>query len=316
MLFIDQIQAKDSELRPEFERLFALAIINQSHPGDLLLLLENGTYNPEVLEYAGANLNPHVIGPGTAGWSYMTHYKFINMYRQRVYESTYVEYLAKIAELVAKQDWSTRDKLEEAEAISIQLESLIYLKIWESDFVIKRFYEFARILSGESFDWHFKVTPATGSKKDPSTGTRQGIIREKVRDKVRSVSDVLYTSLFTAYKSQVRNSIAHSNFSIQSRYIHLNNFDPQDLGAQLKTVSFDDWVAMFHHTLALYNGLIGLGNKILAHYEEVAAKQNNRIEVMVPDKSGTLQPIIIVYRPEFRDFRYWHPSDEESSSSS
>lgn len=130
MLFIDQIKAKDALLRPEFERLFALAISNQSHPGDLLLVLENGAYKPEMLDYdVTPKLNPHVIGPGSEGHSYDTHYKFINNYRHRVYESTHTEYIAEIEKLVASQQWDERDKLEEFEALSVQLETLIYLKI-------------------------------------------------------------------------------------------------------------------------------------------------------------------------------------------
>lgn len=305
MLFIDQMKAKDALLRPEFERLFNLAITKQAHPGDLLLLYENGSYNPDVTGFPGPKLSPFVIGPGNEGWSYMTHYKFINEYRSRAYKDTQTAYLAELNGLTNEQDFSRRYELE----LTIQLESLIYLKIWESDFVIKRFYEFVRLLSGEPFDWHFKVTPHSGSKKDPSTGARHEIIRLKVRDKVKPLSALLYQSLAAAYKSQIRNSIAHSNYSMQGRYIHPNNFDNNDLGAQIRALSFDEWIEMFHLTMALYNELIGLSNKILTHYEAIASKQNNHIEVMVPDASGTMRPKMLVYRPEFKDFRYWQAGD-------
>ncbi|GAB2452378.1 hypothetical protein GCM10011375_39380 [Hymenobacter qilianensis] len=304
MLFIDQVRAQDALLSPEFERLFSLAVENQSHPGDLLLVLENGAYQPEVLDFPGENLSPYVIGPGADGLAYNTHYQFINLYRQRVYATTHSEYLAEIEALVQAQNWPERDKLEEAEAISVQLETLIYLKVWESDFVIKRLYEFVRVLFGESFEWRFKVSESARDRD--ATGVRHEIIRLQIRDKVRPISEILYTSIVTAYKTQIRNSIAHSNYSIMSRNIHPNNYVATDPASQLYNLPFDDWIDMFHTTLAVYNELIGLGNKIRRHYATLAAIQNNEIQVLVPDRNGQLQSRIIMYRPEWDDFTYRH----------
>lgn len=291
MLFIDQIKAKDALLRPEFERLFSLAVANQSHPGDLLLILENGAYDSDVLNYPGEPLSPHVIGPGKEGLAYDTHYQFINLYRHRVYTRTHAEYLAELEALVKAQKWEERDQLEAAEAISVQLETLIYLKIWESDFLLKRLYEFVRILLGESFHWGFKAE------------SRYKTIRFQIRDKVRPLSETLYACITTAYRSQIRNSIAHSNYAIMSRNIHPNN-DVATNPDSLQNLPFDEWIDMFHLTLAIYNELIGLGNKIRLHYATLAPAQNNEIEVLVPDKSGQLRSKIIMYRPEWDDFRY------------
>lgn len=118
------------------------------------------------------------------------------------------------------------------------------------------------------------------------------------------MSSILADSLTVAYKTQIRNSIAHSNYSIMSRNIHPNNYVAKDKAAQIQNLPFDEWIEMFHFTLALYNELIGLGNKIRSHYAGVASTQENRIEVLVPDKLGNLRPTIIMYRPEFNDFRY------------
>jgi hypothetical protein len=302
MLFIDQIKAKDALLRPEFERLLTMAIARQSHPGDLLLLLENGAYKPEVLDYPGEKLNPHVIGPGTDGLAYDTHYKFIDIYRHRVYNSTHVEYLAEIETLVANQKWKERDELEGNESLSIHLETLIYLKIWESDFVIKRFYEFVRILLGEPFDWHFKVSESARDKD--ATGTRQEVIRLLIREKLRPLSTLLADNLAIAYKTQIRNSIAHSNYSMMGRNIHPNNYVAKDPASQMQNLPFDEWVDMFHLTMAFYNELIGLGNRIRKHYATLASNQNNELEVLIPDKDNKLRPTVIMYRPEWNDFRY------------
>lgn len=308
MLFIDLIKVNDALLRPEFDRLFSLALSNQSHPGDLLLILENGTYKPEVLDFPGPDkLNPHVIGPGAEGHSYDTHYKFINNYRQSIYKSTHSEYLAEIDDLTSQKRWAERENLEEFEALSVQLETLIYLKVWESDFVIKRLYEFVKVLFGEPYDWYFKV--AESARGENATGVRHDIIRKMIRDKVKPLSAVLHQCMATSCKTQVRNSIAHSNYSIMSRNIHPNNYVAKDKAAQIRNLPFDEWIEMFHLTLALYNELIGLGNKIRTHYATVASANNNEIEVLIPAVSGELRPIIILYRPEFQDFRYKQSGD-------
>lgn len=301
MLFIDQIQEKSALLAPEFDQLFQLALTTQAHPGDLLLLLENGAYEPDIQNFQGGNNSPYVIGPGRQGWSYNTHYKFIDNYRQRVYKSTYVEYLAEYQSLTDKQNWDERNVLEEGEGLTIQLETLIYQKIWESDSIIKRLYEFVRILLGEPYDWTFKL--AEGPRPRAGESVRNEVLRLQIRDRVQPVSQVLYDSLLTAYKSQVRNSIAHSNYSLQGRHIQLNNYNPSN-HAPLRAISFDDWINMFHHTMLIYNELIGLTHSIRTHYAAIAAVQNNEIEVLVPDRNGQLQPRIIVYRPEFEDFRW------------
>ena len=301
MLFLDLIRAKDAVLNPECERIFELALANQNHSGDLLLLLLNGSHNPDILNFPGPRLSPYVVGPGAEGWAYQTHYQFINQYRHNIHNLPQAEYVASIQQLVDQQNWAERDRIEGHEAMTIHLETLIYLKVWESDFFIKRWYELVRLLLGEPFDWHFRVT----STRDPTaTGARHEVIRLKIRDKVRPASEVLYEAIHNSYKSQVRNSIAHSNFSMQGRYLQLNNFKEGDPTTPLRALSFDDWSDMFHTTMALYNEVIGLMNRIHAHYEVVAGRQHNDIEVLVPDTSGRLRPVLIMYRPEFRDFTY------------
>lgn len=88
-----------------------------------------------------------------------------------------------------------------------------------------------------------------------------------------------------------------------SRNIHPHN-DVATNPDSLRNLPFDEWIDMFHLTLAIYNELIGLGNKIQRHYATLAPAQNNEIEVLVPDKNGLLRAKIIIYRPEHDDFRY------------
>lgn len=227
MLFEDLIHSKGQLLETEIDRLFVLALQKQEHPSDLLLLHLNGNYRVEEVSYGGVKMSPFIIGPDRIGWAYFTHYHFINQYRSvAASKPSLPEYLVTLQEMLDKQQTEERDRLLANEDLSIHLETLIYLKVWESDFVLKRFYEFVRILRGLSYDWYFKI--AESSRDAEATGVTHEIIRKKIRDRLKDISPVLYGCFSVSYKSQIRNSIAHSNFSLQGRFIQLNNYLASD----------------------------------------------------------------------------------------
>lgn len=186
MIFKDLLEKYQTDLHSEFESILKLCIENQFHPGDLLLWNENGFFKEELLTFKtsdGIKYNPHVIGPGASGHSEYTHYEFINQYRySNISNISYTEYLEKVKYSQYKKD--EIDKLYFFESTSIQIEMLIYLKIWEADLMIKKLYELARIINGESYDWYFSV--AESSRDKSATGTRQDIIRNLIRDKLAS----------------------------------------------------------------------------------------------------------------------------------
>jgi len=96
MLFRDKLNEIGKKLSPEFDRLFEKIIEKQSHDGDLILILENGLYNPEVHTWTNLEekLSPYMIGPSHEGHSSNTHYKFIHTYRSNaVADITFEEYL-------------------------------------------------------------------------------------------------------------------------------------------------------------------------------------------------------------------------------
>ncbi len=305
MLFSDLMQQEGQTLEPEFERLFQLVVANQHHSGDLILLQENGSYDPSVLDFSGPKLNPHVIGPGRIGWAYFTHYQFINWYRQtHMAKVSRVEWLAKIEELTQAQNWEERDKFYELEAGTIHLETLIYLKVWESDYIIKTLYEFVRLLEGKPYDWYFKVKES--ARDTEGTATRQDIIRKHIRNKLESLSPILFNAVKASYLTQLRNSIAHSYFIFQSDYMQLGNDIANDPHSQLIAISFSEWADKFHKTMMIYNGVIGILNRARQYNHELLERQNNIAEVFVTDiRPGkgtyTLQ---VVYDPDFKRFSY------------
>ena len=298
------MKEREKILNPEFDRLIELAWKNQSHFGDLLLVHINGFYEASISKqnaHSGKKYNPHVIGPGPEGHSEFAHYSFINKYRTtNISKLNYSEYL-KLHEYTPERSKEI-DELVDLEETSIQLEMLVYLKFWEADMIIKKLYQFVRILNGEPYDWYFKVQ---GSLRDKnSSGSRQEIIRLKICDKLQNHSPIVCDLIRNTYKTQIRNSIAHSNYSFLGRNIHPNNFIEGDQFAQLRYITFDDWINIFHNTLVLHNQYIRMNNEINDFYAGIAKENGNEMEIRITEKSGKQYPVIVEYRPEYKE---WNP---------
>lgn len=304
MIFIDKLKEREKILNPEFDRLIDLAWKNQSHKGDLLLVHINGFYEESISKnnaLSDKKYNPHVIGLGPEGHSELAHYSFINKYRTtNISKLNYSEYL-KLHEYTPERSKEI-DELVDLEETSIQLEMLVYLKFWEADMIIKKLYQFVRILHGEPYDWYFKVQESSRDKN--SSGSRQDIIRLKIRDRLQKHSQIVCYLITNTYKTQIRNSIAHSNYSFLGRNIHPNNFIEGDPFAQLRYITFDDWIDIFHNTLVLHNQYIRMNNEINNFYAGIAKKNGNEMEIRITEKNGKQYPVILEYRPEWED---WTP---------
>lgn len=303
MIFKDLLIRYGEDLHSEFESILEQCFANQFHNGDLILWKENGFFQEELVNYrpaSGARLNPHVIGPGITGHSEFTHYDFINQYRHsNISEFSHLEYLEKVNYSPDRKD--EIDKFTAFESTSIQIEMLIYLKIWEADLIIKKLYELTRIINGETYDWYFSI--AESSRDKSATGTRQDIIRKLIRDKIAAKSPFLSDWITSIYKTQIRNSIAHSNYSISGRIISLNNYIREDPSAQLHSLSFDEWHEIFHKLILLHNEYLWLGNTINEIYAKKALN-GEKVEVLITDKAGEQFPFELEYRSKYNDWHY------------
>ena len=251
MLFQEILDEKYKALWPSFKKLYELSIANQTHEGDLLLVILNAFHNPEVHDWDNLSekLMPYMFGPNHEGHSEDTHTHFIGDYvRKNISPVSQKEHLENVK--FSKDRIKEIDKINGDESLSIQTEMLIYLKIWESNLFIKKFYQLATLVEGIPYNWHFKISLSNRDKS--STGTRDTIIRTKIRDKFETTIPELYEVFKKSYKSQIRNSIAHSQYSILGRHIHLNNHVAGDYNSQLKVVSFEEWTEIFHNTIALH----------------------------------------------------------------
>ncbi|TSJ39654.1 hypothetical protein FO440_18100 [Mucilaginibacter corticis] len=303
MVFQEVLNKKRRKLIPEFDKLLELCYNNQTHPGDLLLMHQNGYYYPEVHNWTHTSekLSPYVMGPDNEGHSEQTHYDFIGRYiNSNLLTQPLSDYLNSV-----KFDSNTTEelkKLEDDEAYSIQNEMLIYLKIWESDAFIKSLYQLARIAIGESYDWHFKIKESPNDKT--ATGTRGEILRKQIIDKFKLILPNLFNSFDAAYKAQIRNAIAHSQYIILGRTITLNNYKKGSDYNNLPSISFDKWTEVFHETIILhflYNKLLA---KVLNIYDQIASQNNNFFQIRINRED----PIISTeYRQVKYDpiFKYW-----------
>jgi hypothetical protein len=289
MLYKDKLTDIRNILKPEIERLFSLAISKQKHDGDLLLFVLNGFYNEKIKEFNNDYINykPYAIGLGVHGHSEQTHNTFIDNYRKNyIHPQKSIEYSEWLKNEPFNSDKNKEIEIKTAEeAISVQLEMLIYIKIWESDYFIKKLYEFIKILKSENYDWHFKITE---SKKDKEGyGARHKIIREDIRDSIKDLSPKIYNLINETYFSQIRNAIAHSTYFIIGRSIVFNNNEPDLDSSIFSSMSFDEWGKIIHNTLILHNELNVLERLILSHYDKEASKSDGICRILVTEKDNT-----------------------------
>lgn len=320
MLFKEILDEKYQKLWPDFEKLYQLVISNQTYHTDLLLIHINAFYNPEV--YTWDNIqpppNPYMFGPNHEGHSEYTHFDYISEYvKCHVYAKPHSEYMEEVKYTESRV--KEINTLTFAESISIQTEMLIYLKIWESDMFIKKFYQLANLVDKKPYDWHFKLsTSARPPKSDEnskglilaSTGTRDELIRKKIRDRFRTSIPGLYSAFKGSYNFQIRNSIAHSQYLVLGRNIQLNNYVADDPYNQLKALTFDEWIDRFHETLVLYTIYRDFFKLVNGNFGKVAMMQGRQVDIrisrMFPEEKieyGTLH-----FREFFKD---WGPYADE-----
>lgn len=309
MLFNDKLVEISRIIGPEFKNIFQLALKSQKYPGDLLLFHVNGFYDEytDSIQHSGTRrFDPHVIGLGREGHSEADHYNFIHHYRTtNVLKIPYQEHVDNV-----KWDQKRKKEIEtivRAEELSIQVEMLIYLKIWESDSIIKKLYELAQILLGKPYDWYFKI--GKGNGKYNYFQKRHEIMRKHIRDAIQGVCPTFSQILKDTYKSQVRNAIAHSQYWFLNRQISLNNYDKNDPGSTLHSVSFDEWVDMFHNTLNIHNQLIWLSKTVNEHYAKIANENDNKVLVRITEKDGYTYDRYLYYRDTFQDWG-WYPANQ------
>jgi hypothetical protein len=137
------------------------------------------------------------------------------------------------------------------------------------------------------------------------------VIRTLIRDRLKDNYPQIYSAIKNAYKSQIRNSIAHSQYSFLGRNIHPNNYIKNEIASQIIFLSFDEWIDMFHDTMIIYNQIIRLFHKVDSIYANFAFENNLLKEVRIKrtDPENKTEYHLLKYIPELADWR-WNSNEK------
>lgn len=275
MLFRDLIGELRGGVATAVEELFSAAHSHQTHPQDLLLVDQHGFYCEALASSqtdGQSRLSPSVVGPDQIGFANSTFYEFVDWFR-----NSHVLDKAQWEEQVAHDPETQKD-----ERLTIQIEQSIYLRFWEADSLLKRYYQLGSLALDEPYDWRLTIPSHTRK------GSKHEFIRKQIRDRVKCICPNFYALVKDNYKTQIRDAIAHSQLYMVGRVIRFLNHSPNPAAhAPLAGMSFDEWYRQFHATLLLHNETIGAFRRYRKRYEEQALANNNRIEVRAIARDGS-----------------------------
>ena len=165
MLFEETIEKYDDEVKNAVDELFAKAYSFQQNDTDLLLVLLNAlktNYPPDTLKRL--NSEDYQIGTDIIGFRYNSFYNFINQYGDEVFR--------KEDQAVKRLDSIDRDYF-------IEYELIIYLKFWETDLILRRLYNIARLARGEKYNWEYNQSFFNARRK---------LVRDKIQKNLAKIS--------------------------------------------------------------------------------------------------------------------------------
>lgn len=260
MLIIENLRKRLTEVKPIFNLLFEAAIKNQIHKGDLLLVNISAGYTQ--IEQFDAKKDVIIkkeicgIGIGTEGIIERTIIDFINGFINHYgftgeqVDVIYNDYFDKLY----KQNIPDNHEL----IFSLQIEKLVYLKIWESNKFLYRLNQLSKILNRERFDWRAKV-PLTSKH----------IFFRTFRDSLKVEFPDFFAILSKAFKTQIRNAIAHSQFYFVGNRIVFEGYEEYEEGQSVPSITFEEWDSMFLETIVLFISYNEFMIKIDEYYREL-----------------------------------------------
>lgn len=302
MLFKDLLDKNYKLLLPYFDQLFDMVIRNQSHQGDLLLVHENASLSitkskddPPIVKYF------YELGWNLEGHSEQTNYDFIGEYvREPVHNS--VEYNKYYAE--QSKDFKLKEQLDHELSFTMQFEMLIYLKIWEGETFIKKWYQLVRLIKGEDYDWSFRIKSHDPLK--PGGYTRDKALKNYIKPILSEMIPELGGSFEKCHKGQIRNAIAHSQYFFMGRDFTLTNYVETNI-EHVSHITFEKWNDIFHETLVIFTLYNMLSEKVKEYYCQKSLPFKKKIEVRInwqlnPNPYTSYE---VLYTRDF--FKDWSP---------
>lgn len=276
MLFKDLLDEKYKLLSPFFDELFETAIKNQTHRGDLLLVNENASLSVRKSN----DISPRIeyfydLGLNYEGHSEDTNYRFIAEYVNGA-NHNFKEYTKFYEEISLDEE---KDKIDHEVAFTMQFEMLIYLKVWEGETFIKKWFQLAKLIKGENYDWSFRIKSHDPEKQIGSRYTRDKALKF-IKPTLNELIPGLGDSFSKCHKSQIRNAIAHSQYYFWGRDVSFSNYI-EDNPEHLTHLTFNDWTDIFHETLAIFGLYREFCNKVNNYYYKQAIHFRNKTEIRV-----------------------------------
>ena len=290
MLYIDTLDSHRNESKEAIQSLFHKVKKNQSYENDLLLVLLNGFYNESLV---GSGLSPFMFGPGIESYTEQTQYDFFHSFRTTYLQKSKAEFL---------KDKQLNDDWYRAYHTITQLEMLVYLKLWESDLLLKQMYNLCcRLLHGNPYDW-YKTTKGEG---------RKYLIEDQIIKRCKNKAPKFYHFVSSIYNRQIRNAAAHSQFHISGDSISFTNHNPGD-NHNLHQLSVDEWETIFHRTVLFYNSFIGTSQGYFQKYKDEAKYEHFGKKIRTTRSDGNQSYEWVKYLSD-RDRWIWYENWNETN---
>ncbi|SHL17531.1 hypothetical protein [Hymenobacter psychrotolerans] len=276
MIFTETLNNFHSYITDTTDLIFDIAFKNQKHESDLFLLIENGFYNrrnPDVV-FGNTKISPYTIGFDDDRLSEQTQNEFYNFYRDRQIPNKHTFQKSKVENKTTQH----------TERISIHIETALYIKFWESEHIIRLLHNLARLSNKQDFNWHFdssnfKITNKT-SGKSQKLG-RTGIIESHLISEFDNSCPEFSDLIQSCYSSQIRNSIAHSQFFLYGDFINFTNHQHGLAYNNISQISFERWELYIHFTILIYNAIISNVNRYYRMYCDRAKSKHFGIPIRI-----------------------------------
>jgi hypothetical protein len=301
MLFNEILKEKFDTLSPLFNALFDLAIKNQTHSGDLLLVMEHALLAEERdLDDPEKQKLYYNIGTGMDYHCETASHDFIRQYIRSVIDMSYTDY--KALHRYSAERSEEIDEIVFEESNTIQTEMLIYLKIWEGEAFLKKMYQVSRLINGMDYDWHLMI--GFGGQRTSGIMERFEVIRA-LKENLKEKAPGLFNVVKRTHWSQLRNAIAHSQYAMLGRHIVLNNYVHGKVEHKLG-LDFDEWVDVFHETLTIFTLYEMFFNRVREYYYELTLPHNLKKEIRVQRRFPEERSFLLVLHSN-EHLKDWSP---------
>ena len=223
-VFVDKY---NDEMVEAFSELFNTARKKMFHPGDLLLCQQNGTMFGKDT----------VIGLGEEGLNSLQQINalFYNGIGKMTEDNDYFK-------KHGNDFFHGTSELE----LSIQAEMKAFKEIWENVYFLRVLTEVVRVVNGECYDWQLDMYKIGNNKSNH--------IRDKIIKKL-DVCPKFKEVMETAYRRQIRNAEAHSQYQIIQGGIWFDNYKKVNAD-EVQGIGFEEWEKIYCYSYLIFKGIL------------------------------------------------------------